>query len=55
MPSQLMSPGGVAAFRGTPCDVPNIVRRVPAQRVRPRTPRLAMLATWPGMVGQQLE
>jgi hypothetical protein len=56
-----MSPGGVAAFRDTPCprsrdglpdrdDVPNIVRRVPAQRVRPRTPRLAMLATWLGMV-----
>ena len=51
MPIRLTSPSGVAGPRGTPCprsrdglpdrdDVPDDVRRVPAQWVRPRRPRL---------------
>ena len=64
---QSTSPSGVAGPRGTPCprsrdglpdrdDVPENVRRVPAQRVRPRGPRLhpssmgPRLVSWPGMV-----
>ncbi len=50
MPGQLTSPSGVAAPRGTSCDVPENVRRVPAEWVRPRRPRLAMLATRLGTV-----
>jgi hypothetical protein len=35
VPFQLTSPSGEASPRGTPCDVPGNVRRVPAQWVRP--------------------
>ena len=49
MPGQLALPSGVVALRGAPCDVPENVRRVPAKWVRPRGPRLAALATWPGI------
>ena len=65
MPVQSTSPSSVAGSRGTPCprsrdglpdrdDVPDNVRRVPAQWVRPRRPRLAMLVSWPGMVRSNL-
>ena len=50
MPVQLTWPGGVAVPLTTPCDVPETVRRVPAQWVRARRTRLAMLVSWPGMV-----
>ncbi len=40
MAFQLTSPSGVAGPRGTSCDVPDDVRRVPAKWVRPRGPRL---------------
>jgi len=50
MPDQLTSPSGVAGLRRTPCDVPGNVRRVPAQWVRRRKPRLAMLVSRPGTV-----
>ena len=46
MPVQLTSPSGVANPQGTPCDVPAIVRRVPAQWVRPWGPCLVFLASW---------
>jgi hypothetical protein len=51
MPGQLASLSSVAASRGAPYDVPENVRRVPAKWVRPWSPRLALLATWPGIVG----
>ena len=50
MPFQLTSRSVLAGSRGTPCDVPEIVRRVPAQWVRPREPRVAMLVSWLGTV-----
>ena len=60
MPVQLTSPSGVAGPRGTPCDVLDDVRRVPAQWVRPLGPRLhpssmgPQLVSWPGMVPASL-
>jgi hypothetical protein len=48
VPVQLTSPSFVAGLQGTPCDVPGSVRRVPAQWVRPRGPRLAKLVSWTG-------
>ena len=55
MPVQSASPRGVAGRRGTSCDVPENVRPVPAQWVRPHRPRLAMLASWPGIVLNNLQ
>ncbi len=40
MPIQLTLLSDEASPRGTPCDVPDDVRRVPAKWVRPRRPRL---------------
>ena len=54
MPNQLTSPSVEASPRCTPCDVPYSVRRVPAQWVRPRRPRLAMLVSWTGRVPANL-
>ncbi len=56
MHAQVTSPSGGASPQGTPCDVPGIVRRVPAQWVRPWGPRLdppsagTPLASWPSTV-----
>ena len=56
MLAQLTSPSGKASPQGTPCDVPGIVRRVPAQWVQSREARLhppsagTPLVSWPSTV-----
>jgi len=65
VPFQQTSPSGVAGPQGAPCprsrtgltdrdDVPDGVRRVPAKRMRPYGPRLAMLVSWPATVSYQV-
>ena len=54
MPVQSPSPSGEASPWGTSCEVPGNVRRVPAKWVRPRGPRLAMLASRTGKHTYQL-